>query len=446
MVAKARPMLNGVSQPYPSTLHLLKPEERNAEHRNVIEMALRDKHAPIPDCFRRAYLDYQYYQQRHFLIQANYIAQLVFLLYYFADMLVIADMQLYSAGFRLGLAFFVMSACFYLIRVRKNIQIADMVLPIGTVLSTALWVYMLLQSNSPWSDNYLYTSVIFVLIANICIQVSFKPAIYCSIFICVIAGFGALMLMSAPQAIIFALTLGPICLFSLYISWNNTLNGRRTFLRTLLDEWYLNNLNDLAHTDELTQLYNRRQFVYAAEHKIHEWPTPAGTCLLMFDVDHFKKINDQHGHDIGDQVLQIIANTARKEMRHHDILARFGGEEFIALIPETQIDDCLMIAERIRLSISQAQLYLKPDVKLKFTVSVGVAELRSPEQSLDELIKQADIALYQAKANGRNCIVRYDVSMTEKPDQTHSFPNPEAIERIKALKNAKHNFELADTK
>ena len=420
---------------YASNRHLLRPEELNAAHRSVIESALADPRAQIPECFRDSYLRYQYFQQRNFLIQVNYITQLVFLLYYFADMIVIPDMQLYSASFRLGLAIVVMSACFFLIRFKKNIRLADMVLPIGTVFSFASWIYMLLHSNSPWTDNYIYASVIFILIANMCVQVAFKPAVYASICICLIASFGAYTLMTLPQAIIFALTFCPICLFSLYISWNNTLNGRHSFLRSLLDEWYLNNLNDLAHTDELTQLYNRRQFVYAAEHKIHEWPTSATTCLLMFDVDHFKKINDNHGHDIGDQVLQIIANTARKEMRHNDILARFGGEEFIVLIPETEIEDSMMIAERIRQSIAQQQLYLKPDVKLKFTVSIGVTQLNSPKQILDELIKQADIALYQAKERGRNRVVRYEPYMSAPPEKTNNHPDPDALQRIRDLKN-----------
>ncbi|RKG30713.1 GGDEF domain-containing protein [Acinetobacter tianfuensis] len=423
------------SKSYASDRHLLRPEEHNAAHRSVIELALADPRAQIPACFQASYLRYQYFQQRHSLIQINYITQLVFLLYYFADMLIIPDMQLYSASFRLGLAAAVMSACFFLIRYKQNILWADIVLPIGTVFSMGLWIYMLLHSNSPWTDHYLFVSVIFILIANMGVQVTFKPAFYASACIALIAAFGAAALMTFPQMTIFALTFSPICLFSLYISWNNTLNGRRSFLRTLLDEWYLNNLNDLAHTDELTQLYNRRQFVYAAEHKIHEWPTSAATCLLMFDVDHFKKVNDTYGHDVGDQVLQIIANTARKEMRHNDILARFGGEEFIVLIPETQIEDSLMIAERIRQSIAQEQLYLKPDMKLKFTVSIGVAQLNSPQQDLDELIKQADIALYQAKERGRNRVVRYDPSMSAPPEKINQHPDPAALQRIRDLKN-----------
>ncbi len=120
----------------------------------------------------------------------------------------------------------------------------------------------------------------------------------------------------------------------------------------------------------------------------------------MFDVDHFKKINDSYGHDVGDQVLKLIAETTRKEMRHKDVLARFGGEEFIALLSETQIQDAMIIAECIRLSIQHQFLDDRADHRIQFTVSIGVSQLKSHTQNLSELIKQADIALYRAKENG----------------------------------------------
>lgn len=117
----------------------------------------------------------------------------------------------------------------------------------------------------------------------------------------------------------------------------------------------------------------------------------------MFDVDYFKRINDNYGHDVGDRVLQLIAEITRKEMRSSDVLARFGGEEFIALLEDTQLQDCLMIAERIRCSIQKQVMHINPDQKIQFTISIGIAELESPQQELEDLIKHADIALYEAK-------------------------------------------------
>lgn len=119
----------------------------------------------------------------------------------------------------------------------------------------------------------------------------------------------------------------------------------------MLEDWNFHTLQALAHTDELTQLNNRRQFVHMAAHKVHQWPKSNSICLLMFDVDFFKKINDTYGHDVGDRVLQNIAEIARKEMRRQDILARFGGEEFIALLSETSLDEALVISERLFQSV-----------------------------------------------------------------------------------------------
>jgi diguanylate cyclase (GGDEF)-like protein len=395
--------------------HLLKPSEYSLQSRSLIEQALADRKARIPADFQQAFLNFQYAQQRFFLRRINYIAQLVFLLYFFADCFILPDVYIASALLRIGCSAAALLACFYLFKFKKDIRLLDMILPISTACSMALWMSLLLQSHSPWASSYIYASVIFILIANLCIQVRFKPALYSTAFIGLSALAGAQQLLSPQEALLFLLTFSPIVLFSLYISWSSALSARRNFLRCLLDDWNLRRFENLAHTDELTQLYNRRQFVHMAERRIHEWPTPASSCLLMLDVDYFKKINDAYGHDSGDRVLQVIAGTARKEMRQSDVLARFGGEEFIALLPETHIQDAMIIAERIRQRIQQEYLCLKPDQPLSFTVSIGVAELKSHKQQLDELVKQADIALYQAKENGRNCVVRYHPSMSAQP-------------------------------
>ncbi|WP_374573700.1 diguanylate cyclase [Acinetobacter sp.] len=395
--------------------HLLKPSEYSLQSRCLIEQALADRKARIPAAFQQAFLDFQYAQQRFFLRRINYIAQLVFLLYFFADCFILPDVYIASALLRVGCSAAALLACFYLFKLKKDIRLLDMILPVSTACSMALWMSLLLQSHSPWASSYIYASVIFILMANLCIQVRFKPALYSTAFIGLSALAGAQQLLSPQEALLFLLTFSPIVLFSLYISWSSALSARRNFLRCLLDDWNLHRFENLAHTDELTQLYNRRQFVHMAERRIHEWPTPASSCLLMLDVDYFKKINDAYGHDSGDRVLQVIAGTARKEMRQSDVLARFGGEEFIALLPETHIQDAMIIAERIRQRIQQEYLYLKPDQPLSFTVSIGVAELKSHKQQLDELVKQADIALYQAKENGRNCVVRYHPSMSAQP-------------------------------
>ena len=115
--------------------------------------------------------------------------------------------------------------------------------------------------------------------------------------------------------------------------------------------------------------------------------------------------------------MQLIAEVTRKEMRHSDVLARFGGEEFIALLEDTQLQDSLVIAERIRCAIQKQYIYVKPNHAIRFTISIGIAELESHTQTLEDLIKQADIALYQAKKTGRNRIEVYhpDILDQAKP-------------------------------
>lgn len=401
--------------------HMLKLSECDLANRAVIEDALADPYARIPLQFRAYFLKHQYAHQLPYLRQVNYIAQITFLLYFFADIFIIPDMMFWSGLSRVAMIIVALIVSFYLFKYKKDIRMLDMILPVGTVCCTAIWIGLLLFSNSPFVTSYIYGAAIFILVANVCVQTQFKPALYCSALITTFVYVAVTQLLAWQQALIFVIVSIPVWMISIHMSWNNTLNARRHFLRTLLDDWNMHTLKNLAHTDELTQLYNRRQFVQMAEHRIHEWPTPASTCLLMFDVDHFKKINDSYGHDVGDQVLKLIAETTRKEMRHKDVLARFGGEEFIALLSETQIQDAMLIAERIRLSIQHQFLHDRADHRIQFTVSIGVSQLKSHTQNLSELIKQADIALYRAKENGRNRVERYDPTMKPERKTTRAW-------------------------
>ena len=395
----------------------LKLSECDLKNRQLIEQALTDPHARIPAPFQQYFYDYVYTHSHQNLRQINYLAQIAFLLYFFADILIIPDMFFMSGLIRVVLVLGALFCCYYLFKKYKNIQVLDRIVPIGTTVAAAAWIGLLVLSSSPHVATYIYASAIFILVANLCIQTQFKVAVYCSILIALFIMLGANQLMSTSQAFIFAVVFSPLWFFSIYINWNNILNVRRSFLRSLLDEWNYQTLKNLAHTDDLTQLYNRRHFVDMAERSIHQWPKHASSCLLMFDVDHFKNINDSYGHDVGDRVLQLIAEVTRKEMRYSDVLARFGGEEFIALLEDTQLQDSLVIAERIRCAIQKQYIYVKPNHAIRFTISIGIAELESHTQTLEDLIKQADIALYQAKKTGRNRIEVYypDILDQAKP-------------------------------
>ncbi len=125
------------------------------------------------------------------------------------------------------------------------------------------------------------------------------------------------------------------------------------------------------------------------------------------DVDKFQDINDQFGHFIGDHVLQQIAETRQQALRSQDIIARFGGEEFIILLPQTHLRQAQDITKRLRQAIADDFLELDTLQKLKFTVSIGVAEFGPKNRDLQSVIRMADQALYQAKSAGRNQVSIY---------------------------------------
>lgn len=161
-------------------------------------------------------------------------------------------------------------------------------------------------------------------------------------------------------------------------------------------------LQDLATKDPLTGLANRRHFFEQAERELglavrHGYPL----SILMIDADHFKRINDAHGHPVGDEVLRRLANTLRQHLRTTDLPARYGGEELIVLLPSTAASGAMVLAERYRLAVRGCELAVG-DARVTWTISIGLADLRPGERTLDTLIQRADAALYRAKAAGRD--------------------------------------------
>ena len=168
-------------------------------------------------------------------------------------------------------------------------------------------------------------------------------------------------------------------------------------------------LNYLATIDPLTNIFNRRHFLELSERMIKRPLTLNGhASFLLFDIDHFKKINDNHGHMIGDQVLQGIAQTCMKNLRTDDILGRFGGEEFVILLPETKLEDAKNIAERLRLLIEETPIQTEIGV-IHATISIGLAiKGKTSRLTIDQLLSRADRAMYRAKQAGRNRVIIWD--------------------------------------
>jgi diguanylate cyclase (GGDEF)-like protein len=128
-------------------------------------------------------------------------------------------------------------------------------------------------------------------------------------------------------------------------------------------------------------------------------------AIALADIDHFKAVNDTHGHLAGDAVLSLISATMAALLREYDVVGRFGGEEFAICLPHTSPEEALVVAERLRYKIAQITSGEPGEAPVQITISVGVASLESADRTLDELIAAADAALYRAKAAGRNCVM-----------------------------------------
>jgi diguanylate cyclase (GGDEF)-like protein len=176
-----------------------------------------------------------------------------------------------------------------------------------------------------------------------------------------------------------------------------------------------NQLQHLAITDPLTGVFNRRHFFALAQGELERarrYSRPLSA--IMLDIDHFKQVNDLFGHAIGDQTLQLIAKHCRIQLRDSDILCRYGGEEFAVLLPDTDINQARVVAERLRQEIANLTLCAN-DKPFSITVSIGVAAYTSECYDVEVLFRWADQALYSAKAAGRNQLIVYPVSDTSQP-------------------------------
>jgi two-component system cell cycle response regulator len=164
---------------------------------------------------------------------------------------------------------------------------------------------------------------------------------------------------------------------------------------------------EMAITDPLTTLYNRR---YMESHlaALVDQAASRGKPLtaLVLDIDHFKSVNDTHGHDAGDDVLREFATRVRKSIRGIDLACRFGGEEFVIIMPETDMGVATIVAERLRRRIASEAFPIHQGSKaLEVTISIGIATLDAADDNAASILKRADQALYRAKRDGRNRVV-----------------------------------------
>ena len=180
-------------------------------------------------------------------------------------------------------------------------------------------------------------------------------------------------------------------------------------LKTLIHDLEVSKqrLKRLSETDPMTELCNRRYFNSASKTILELAKRDRSELsLVMLDIDKFKKINDAYGHGIGDEVIISLSNILLDETRKSDLACRFGGEEFILLLPETSIEGASVIAEKIRRSVEDFSLTLENGSQVKLTISLGLSSLDfERDDSIEDIIKRADTALYKAKETGRNKVI-----------------------------------------
>ena len=169
-------------------------------------------------------------------------------------------------------------------------------------------------------------------------------------------------------------------------------------------KWLYSETKLLAIIDPLTELYNRRYFQQVLEKEFmrsNRYTSPLS--IAMIDIDNFKKLNDSYGHQFGDEVLQVVSKLFQESLRKTDYVARYGGEELIAILPETSIEQAIIPIERLRCKIAD-HVFMYDFKRVNVTVSIGIAQNNFDMLSTDKFVKEADNALYEAKQRGKNRI------------------------------------------
>ena len=167
-----------------------------------------------------------------------------------------------------------------------------------------------------------------------------------------------------------------------------------------------NELKLLASTDSMTKLYNRRYFTKISEYTLKlSKRENHNVSIIMLDIDKFKNVNDTYGHQVGDDVIIMLANKLMEHQRKSDIVCRYGGEEFVVLLPNTSIEGANSVAKKIREDVEQLTIKLDSKKELNFTISLGISQVDMKNDiNIESALKSADDALYEAKNSGRNKI------------------------------------------
>jgi diguanylate cyclase (GGDEF)-like protein len=208
-----------------------------------------------------------------------------------------------------------------------------------------------------------------------------------------------------------AIATGALAMLYLGVSFHAYVDRSISYFKRMRD--YNTQLQDLASHDPLTRVFNARAYYGACDQQIHASQRANQPFSVLFvDLDHFKSINDNYGHAVGDDVLRTVAQTIRQTVRRSDITGRIGGEEFSVFLPNTEVRGAEQLAETLRQAIEAVHIEVD-GVRLKVTASIGVAAKRFDQETMQAIQQHADEAMYEAKRGGRNRVSTFDAGPAE---------------------------------
>jgi diguanylate cyclase (GGDEF)-like protein len=381
-----------------------------ARLRDGIDASIADWRIPIPQELRADFLKFQYRQNAAYIRLMNIVGFTLFLLYGVADWFAIPDVGGYSAAIRILLYVTLLPATLWLIANMRNVLLLEMLLPASTVVGTVFWFGLVTHTQSENISTYIYAGIIFIVFPNLGIRTYFSTSVaYIALLSALILYYVSLI--SPDDLEIYVLVMLPFMLISLFISWHNTITSRRMFLYAFIQEMNKDALTEAnqrlrlqSQTDPLTGLPNR----ILVNDRLQQAITKAARdesqfALMIVDLDNFKPINDNHGHEAGDKVLQETARRMVGCVRESDTVARIGGDEFMVLLPVVESrQDAETVARKICEALEQP--YKVGEISIYTSSSVGIALFPLHGEDAQALFQHADRAMYRAKAQGRNCV------------------------------------------
>lgn len=285
------------------------------------------------------------------------------------------------------------TCAYYAIKHREN-KLAGTLIWTEVMLHAALGIILI-----GWESGFHYYLLIFI--PGICLSASRQTAIKALMLLFVFyIGLDVLTWFVEPVQPINEVALQIVHLFNLGVVFLMFSYLSLFYIKTVRRAQ--KKLHIMATTDPLTELFNRRYMTHLADAEVTRFNRAQNSLgILLIDIDHFKSINDTFGHEIGDTVLVKVAEILRGQLRKQDLISRWGGEEFLVILPELEINEAQLSAERVRQSFIAYDWVAATEQHINPTISVGVTQLK-PNESLSNAIAQADKALYRSKENGRN--------------------------------------------